>query len=1332
MAEDVEVMQDNTCCAALKKKHSKLLEKYSKVEELKNKFRNCTALVQEKYDVIEKENAILKKALEELKVQANVWKEEKEKECGRCVDLEDEVSALKDEIRLLKQTDNSASQEADKQIRERLDVAEKEIKQLKELLDKERKRAALEKKNAELEKKKADEALKKVEMGKKKVSEAQKVANVERKKAEEHRVLWEKLKMETDSVKSMLAVERSKAEIAEKKVDAEKQKAIRESKRADLAEAKSEEQRKLAEMNLKKAMFEKDRADDLNRKFEEARTRAEKFEELRKHVSSDKFVKAQADESNTGKNAELTSGVCMGMLKNDAQLSKWMEKMLVEKEHNISREKKRADSEKKKAKEQKKVAEAHKKLAMEQKHRADQLSSELESYKLRLEELQKELREYVSYRIYADNAPLRNNDVISEADTVKLLKKRLKLEKMLVKHANKTAKVEALRNNMLNLELFHLKKECLWFQQRLDLLDKGFLNGVEGKHQLKKIGNQTSTRETLCSDGYQRQLVSGIDSGLDPPYRGSNQKMLQRSAINSSSASFSDRTLVGSQERGTFSVTTSDKQGEDVSNLKPTISRLSDKRRMRSNEHAVVKADNSMRSPIKDNHNERRVGYCGRKRSLDAVESIENSYSKGEQLHQHTSEKPSLLHGILNDQKDERREILKENSSRKLVRPFKKGKTCHEGMIGIHCVQDSGEPKSILDSYIDNSNEITTFDYMKLLDLDDAADENSYRRAIAMPLSPMLPEVEIHVDDILEADNLEMLACKSSQEHSSNIRDNSKSISSSHIIEMKKIPTNLVLNGLVSSQFQTKEDSADFLKSTDSVLAGDIISDHIHVSDRRLGMSDLSGSGNEETNKLCERRIASTHGGRLKYFVVSSDHKDNSSILRILQTMGSCMPQCSFLCSTKIFLQSILHTLSKAEDLSMKEKVCVLFSLILHGISEDGITNLTGVLNDNLAQSFDSVTLHIRSALSDPVLRRIFMESCDLFELSAVIENFILQRKVLVCGDVSGDLEALHSFKVNLVLDGNAIMVSEVVASAQQLVAGGSLLASLCSAVDHIGFVCEMSCNIITMQKFDPTVMLAILHAFAHICGSKYFTLQQYSIAMTVIKSLVMFLEKQALSTNSISFYPSMDENPSKIWLCNTNCPFSEGAISMEDVALLLLENLQKHGRSESWPQDSLVPRGVCSHEERTEGVPPLKEAVLLSSTPDETLCDFIDILSLVEILALFMSWDWTCDHIIGQICEYLESHLMEGFSVAAIIALLGQLGRLGVAASGYEDAGVKKLRGRLSAFVCKTIFRKLNLSVQFAIITSLFGLTPIKFEEIVEGKVEIPAAMSQSIPASF
>lgn len=69
---------------------------------------------------------------------------------------------------------------------------------------------------------------------------------------------------------------------------------------------------------------------------------------------------------------------------------------------------------------------------------------------------------------------------------------------------------------------------------------------------------------------------------------------------------------------------------------------------------------------------------------------------------------------------------------------------------------------------------------------------------------------------------------------------------------------------------------------------------------------------------------------------------------------------------------------------------------------------------------------------------------------------------------------------------------------------------------------------------------------------------------------------------------------------------------------------------------------------------------------------------------------------------------------------------RLGVDAGGFDDSGVKKLRGWLSAFVCESSFTKFSLSIQFAIINSLFSLSPIKFEDIIEG------GTSHSIPANF
>ncbi|KAL8480179.1 hypothetical protein ACS0TY_026919 [Phlomoides rotata] len=318
-------------------------------------------------------------------------------------------------------------------------------------------------------------------------------------------------------------------------------------------------------------------------------------------------------------------------------------------------------------KKQRKVAKEHKRIAMKQKSRADHLSRELESYKLKFKESQKKLQEFISCRI-GSNVPPRYNDVASETDTVKLLEKQLELERLLVKHAMKATKLEAFHNKMLHQELCNLKQECCQFKQRLGILDKNFLLGREGRDQLEKMGDQVSNRKTLCSDGCHSQLTSGTDSRMDPPFGGSNQKMLQSSAIDSTSASFYDLPLVGSQERGTLSVGVNLR--EYISSCEPSAVMLSEKMRTRG------------------------------------FESLEKMYSKGPKLHQCLSEKPSTVHGILNSQKDNPKdENLKETSCRELSRPCKKRKTSSEGTVVIHRLQSSVEPESMLDSNTNGPND---------------------------------------------------------------------------------------------------------------------------------------------------------------------------------------------------------------------------------------------------------------------------------------------------------------------------------------------------------------------------------------------------------------------------------------------------------------------------------------------------------------------------------------------------------------------------------------------------------------------------------------------------
>ncbi|KAL2473989.1 uncharacterized protein Fot_49725 [Forsythia ovata] len=622
--------------------------------------------------------------------------------------------------------------------------------------------------------------------------------------------------------------------------------------------------------------------------------------------------------------------------------------------------------------------------------------------------------------------------------------------------------------------------------------------------------------------------------------------------------------------------------------------------------------------------------------------------------------------------------------------------------------------------------ELTNPDHMKLLDLDNDVDEKSYRAAIATPLSPTLPEIEFQENEPLEVVNSKMLVEESLYEGLSNVKDNLTRSGSVDVLDVEMDSNKLKHYGFCISQLQKNEYHVDLSKNPAGVENGEL--DVAHVSNaclhqinvlcRKLGISDKSNCGNKKSMILSENIVASACNGGPKYCVVFSDNNDSNSICRIIRTISCYMSQYSLFFSAYSFLPSILLALLMAEGLSSKEKVSVFFSLILHGISECEMKNIMNLVSNDSVTSLDTFSGHLLAVLSDLDLRRIFMESCNLFELLDLVEDFLLQRKVLVCGELSSEsmLECIPEMN-------HVLKLSVEAAPSHLLVAGAILLASLCQAVDHIGFVCETSCNILMMEKFDPSVLLTILHVFAHLCGSKYFNLDRYSVAMKVVKSLVVLLEKQNCSTGS-TLSPSLVGTPSEIWSCS-KCPFSEGAVSMDDVASLLLEKLQKHAGACVLPEESfkfanLIAPALWSHKEKAEEVSIHGDAVLLSSVSDEILHNSIDILSLFELIAFYMGWDWAFDNIVRQLWEFLEAHVLGLFSTA-IITLLGQLGRLGVNTGGYEDNGVEKLRGWLSSFFCSAS-DKLSIPVQFAIVNALFGVIPIKFEELIENKYETEA----------
>ncbi|KZV51059.1 hypothetical protein F511_01851 [Dorcoceras hygrometricum] len=285
-------------------------------------------------------------------------------------------------------------------------------------------------------------------------------------------------------------------------------------------------------------------------------------------------------------------------------------------------------------------------------------------------------------------------------------------------------------------------------------------------------------------------------------------------------------------ERGGFSVTTSAKPGEDVSNLKSSSSKLSRDGIVRYRENVVTNAERSRRSPIKGNAYKSRISHLDRRMILGAVESMDKLHSKGQKLHEQMARQLSVFHDILNDHKDDSAEHnLPENFCLKQARPTKRRKTsCEETKIS-HSLHNYDGRKGVLGSDISNSN-----------------------------------------------------------------------------------------------------------------------------VDRKASSPGL-------------------------------ENKDNGSISRIFQAI-------------------------------VREKVSVFFSIIVLGVSEIELKKLSKFLECDLVRSLDSVIIHICSALSDLIVRGIFMESCDLFDLLAFIQDFLLKRKVLVCGGLLEILEscAMESFHAAIIV----------------------------------------------------------------------------------------------------------------------------------------------------------------------------------------------------------------------------------------------------------------------------------------------------------------------------
>lgn len=1376
MAEDVTEMDElpNHCCLKWKEKYSKLKERYSKLEEGRNALRKGLSILEPQISKLQTENVGLKKALEDERNRRNLEKEERAKESEVRVALENEVSSLKSERLSFQPYGDVAAQRVDQEIsdlRNHISKCEVEMNSLKELLEKEGIRADAEKRKAEAERKKADEAARKVKAENNRVNEEKRLSDIERRKTKELSLQLEALKCEVDETKSKLAVVTTKFEETKDKLNAESLKTTMERKRADIEMAKAEDQRKIAEANWKKLMVEKRHTDNLSQQLEKTGKRVKELEEEVQAL----VPKSSAEEAHK-------------------KLEKVKKKMV--------KEKKQAKLEKKKAEKQRQAAEAYKKVAMVEKHQLDEISHELRCYKKRLNEVQEEINNLMSSKKLLKSSSLASG-VCTEAETaeMKLLRKQLKFEKTRVKHAKKVAKMERVHNQTLGKEVLQLKQDLVQFWQRLDTLG----NYVLQRHDdLGKLGNSILSQGYFDVEACQRNLNygnlnvkpnwtctttggfetleqnrncnaslppisgniytksnAGIGSKLEPPKQGSNSDMLRACVVDMSSASFSERPLPVSKERGAFSVNNSPDLTEEIQNRELIPSRLSSDTKKSYNEKLAVRAETSVGSPIKSGAAASSGNQKKRKGVPDAVTSIKYLDSASQDLHQHVQEKFPLPHRVLDSNMDkpvQENRLLTAQLPLNMCKEVKSSKrrkssarqsaavehlcdttelrTSH-GASGIErseiCKNDSSNTADQTGTALvgkdgtdglskgneglpRNFCEMLDSDPMRLLDLDDSLDEQRYQNAIARPISPTIPQINKfqHNETPEVCKNIPSTGTYA-------VKNNPLQSYGCDVINLEIDSNKQTIDRLGSPELlaQQKNRFSDGMHEGQEINRNSAIAHDCKIS--RVGRNlDLACNDSMDQDSLIPygSSDSTTSTEFLRYYIVSSNNNDSSSILRIFQR-SNCLSQFSEVSSPVIFAKNILLALQKCDDLSAKERVCSFVSLLLCYLCKISKQNC----EENDCYLFvDSFAQKMRAVLSDVDTRRMFVEFCNMHELLSLMEDFLVNRRVLVYdkASVESNLEYGSGFKI--VSGDDCLFLSVQAVPMKFLVAGGVLIASICAETNQIGFVCELSYNMFIMQKSNRLLVVRFLHLFAHLCGSKYFNTEGYDLQMSVLKSLVVFLEKLNSSIGCCPCFPSALDAVSKnsIW---SKCPFSESVASLDVIVTMLLKELQGHtlGCSPLCPKEAFdwsIP-GVPTKGDRTEEIS--------GDWGSENLVCSVNMLSLLELVASLMNWEWTFDKVISPLLKMMESCIPDAISTA-IITLLGQLGRDAVDAKGYQDPGVNSLRDWLSTFICqKNPSGNFGLPIQFASVTALLGLIDRSFQEVIEANIDVSRSGNQS-----
>lgn len=790
----------------------------------------------------------------------------------------------------------------------------------------------------------------------------------------------------------------------------------------------------------------------------------------------------------------------------------------------------------------------------------------------------------------------------------------------------------------------------------------------------------------------------------------------------------------------------------------------------RSKVHSV---ETSGQSPAKHDGIKSSKSSKKRKSSADAVKSVENIYSEGKKWQMLVEGQLSDLHGMLKSQMDKSlqekssveqqhpelfrvKKRRKESPAEKVARQLCGTSNNHKDRVRKEGTEEANVCNKIIVPDKDKSDvahtrekgtdgsckeslemgcflEVIQENYMKLLDLDDDADEERYREAVERPLSPSVPVIELQNSDTTRhgSDNRECQSEGVLTDENNLVPPCGYNVANVEIEKLSSSRTETHHNLLLSSKDNilcvAKDVASNKICGISTVYEDTASAQNLQESEVVMDLSDLCRSSNNITTMSCPSILEITSAKPLKYCVIFSDNKHDSSIARIYSAIKMCMDQ-----SSKTFemdeamLKCMLASL-KMKDVSPQERACVIFSILLNLL--ETTLEVGKLLPTNVIQLSDSFARCLRK---DAEIQMLFAESCFYAEMLALIEEFLLDRRLLVHTDASSEASPITAYRVNMLVNDEHVTLSPTLASRCHLLSGSVILASICATTDRIGFLCEASHNILRLHELDNSA-LDILHVFAYVCGPEYYTVKDYCLTMTVVRSLVTVLEQKNISRVHAYCLPSDFEVQKKFPAC-TKCPFSEGAVSVDEVICLLFDKLQNYALC-AVTNHPVVP---VNHENNIHNLEPYdsrqgtcsqncylnKFGMTTSqstSVCEGNFCRYTDVISLVELFASNMDWDWTCNNVIPLVLKFLDRCALGNFFTIFIV-FLGKLGRLGVDASGYDDKGIESLRSRLSALLDHNSFKGLAFTTQIAVIYSLVGIIPLNLAKLVKTNAECPS----------